>query len=159
LFEFPTLELDSSAEESLVESDATALLLPKLLASPPPARTAAPDSRSKNPLKLMGNTDAGSLLHLFSHIRMTYHIRWVVLSDSAASSYSPLPALLQPEEIVGVEGPDSEVEEGPSKRRKRDQKVKSRTISKSSSKNGNRRSAEQMVRVKWVKEADVEGEK
>ncbi|KAF9510606.1 hypothetical protein BS47DRAFT_55382 [Hydnum rufescens UP504] len=75
LFEFPTLELESSAEVSLVESDATALLLAKFLASPPPPKTAVPDSGSTNPVKLMGNTDAGSLLRFFSHIRMTYHIR------------------------------------------------------------------------------------
>ena len=92
---------------------------------------------------------------------MTYHIRWVVLTGSDTISSSSLPALLQPVEVVAsVEDLESEVdEEGPSKRRKSASKVKTRTTLKSSSKNGTGRNAEQTVRVKWVKEADVEGEK
>jgi hypothetical protein len=70
-----------------------------------------------------------------------------------------LPVLLQPEEIVVVEGSDSEVEEGPSKRRNSDRKVKSRVMSKSSRKNSNGRKTEQTVGMIWVKDADIEGEK
>ena len=60
--------------------------------------------------------------------------------------------------MADVEDSDSEVEEWRSKRHRSNQKVKSRPLSESSLKNGNGRSAEQTVRVKWVKEADVEGE-
>jgi hypothetical protein len=69
-------------------------------------------------------------------------------SESAASLGSPLPALLHPEEMAGVGDSGSEVEEWPLKSCGSDQKVKSRTISKSSHKLGNGQSAEQTVRVK-----------
>ncbi|KAI0634857.1 DNA glycosylase [Trametes polyzona] len=106
LHEFPTapnVPVTSSTSAHIEIADS---LLTALLVSPPPAPSSATPSdgqaarranppsstRSPGPLRVAKIVPAGDVLHIFSHIRKTYRVQWVVLEGG--SSDDP-PALVQ----------------------------------------------------------------
>ena len=61
-------------------------LLSSLFESPPlDARSKAVDTARPGTLRLVKFERAGDVLHVFSHIRKTYRVQWVVLEGGGAS--------------------------------------------------------------------------
>ncbi|KAI9459169.1 DNA glycosylase [Lactarius psammicola] len=80
LHEFPTSpEVPSSISPS-EESETAMTLLSSLIKSPPlDPRSEAEDTTGPSTLRLVKIERAGDVLHVFSHIRKTYRVQWVVL--------------------------------------------------------------------------------
>lgn len=142
LYEFPTLPVDDSESETL--DDASKTLLKTYLSG-----------RGEMVKK---TSDAGSLLHVFSHIRMTYHIRNVKLASSASSSDMPELRQVSESEVARLvpganeddddAGSEADEDEKPVKKRKTAGKAKATKPAPNS-----------LPRVRWVRAADVEQEK
>lgn len=146
LHEFPTIPVAATDRKSLDSASST--LKSTYIAEP------SSSDQTKS-------TDAGSVLHIYSHIRMTYHVRRTVLSSSS------LPELRQPSESeIANLLPDAQLEaddtedsddEAPAKKRKTKKgPVKAGKIKSQSSTS---KSSNQAPRVRWVRSSDVENEK
>lgn len=148
LYEFPTLPVEATDSPTLDAAMPT--LLETYIAD-----TSLPATSHKT-------KDAGSLLHIFSHIRMTYHVRNITLGPSSA-----LPRLRQPSELelasiipdAGAGDADAADEEDDVKPAKKKQKT-----AKGSTKTGKGKAASsapgnRTPRVRWVRASEVEGEK
>ncbi|RDX54738.1 DNA glycosylase [Lentinus brumalis] len=124
LQEFPTAQnvpVTTSPSAQITIADT---LLSVLLVSPPPARSsqsAAPsDSSGQSPrrrpakpspetrgvphadgLRVVKIVPAGDVLHMFSHIKKTYRVQWVLLEGGAESSDQP-PALVEHPDLACV---------------------------------------------------------
>ncbi len=107
LHEFPTAPNVPVTKSTSAHIEIADSLLAALLTSPPPPaaksdgqtarRTAAPPApaapaRTPAPLRVAKIVPAGDVLHIFSHIRKTYRVQWVVLEGG--TSEEP-PALVQ----------------------------------------------------------------
>ncbi|KAF8342154.1 DNA glycosylase [Cantharellus anzutake] len=150
LYEFPTVLLDNSNLSKEQKNAAFEELLVRLIASPPIIGN-APSTE----LRLKKNRDAGTLLHIFSHIRMTYHIRHFQCSRVNAEE-DTLPELLEPSDAVqnGANGADESDDE----ERVRPKKKRKTANDKGTRRTTNIESNEPRSRVKWVRIADVESE-
>lgn len=150
LHEFPTIPIEATGSSTL--DAATATLLGTYIADTPlPARSHK-------------TTDAGSLLHIFSHIRMTYHVRNIGLGSS-----SELPNLCQPSEselaslLPGAGGDDADTEDDdeddvkPAKKKQKTPKGGGGKAGKG--KSASSRPVNVTPRVRWVRASEVEGEK
>lgn len=51
----------------------------------PPPRTAASSAEGSSTLRIVKIAPAGDVIHVFSHIRKTYRIQWVVLEGGGAA--------------------------------------------------------------------------
>jgi A/G-specific adenine glycosylase len=85
LDEFPTEAVDED-EEDVSEADGALTSIQKLLldtiAPMPPARLSSRHVANADEVKLLRMTrieEAKDVLHIFSHIRKTYRVRWVLL--------------------------------------------------------------------------------
>jgi A/G-specific adenine glycosylase len=86
LHEFPTSP-EVPASISASEESATAMtLLSRLFNSPPlDAYSKVADSAPPDGPRLVKIERAGDVLHVFSHIRKTYRVQWVVLEGGGAN--------------------------------------------------------------------------
>jgi len=148
LYEFPTLPVTATDDPSL--DAVSSRLLTTYLASPSGSTTPG-----QSPSTVQHSVGCGSILHLFSHIRMTYHVRNTTLVASPER-----PELRQPsdDELLGIlpevaeDGKVDEDEERPSKKRKT-----GRAKSKSSKRLNFK--GPDSCRVRWVRASEVENEK
>ncbi|KAI0674510.1 DNA glycosylase [Trametes maxima] len=113
LHEFPTapnVPVTSSTPTSARIAIADSLLTALLVSPPPPAAPARPsaapsdtqaarrsNSRTSSgspgsPLRVAKIVPAGDVLHVFSHIRKTYRVQWVVLEGGPTDGPPPLPS-------------------------------------------------------------------
>ncbi|KAI0777223.1 DNA glycosylase [Trametes elegans] len=103
LHEFPTApNVPVTAASSSAHIEIADALLSVLLASPPSAHSAAPlqaTTRRKAPpassprsVRVAKVVPAGDVLHVFSHIRKTYRVQWVLLEGGGDGADDP-PAL------------------------------------------------------------------
>ncbi|KAI8986706.1 DNA glycosylase [Trametes punicea] len=105
LHEFPTAPNVPVTSSSSVHIEIAESLLSALLVSPPPARSssaatsdgqtarrAASPSSAERPcsLRVAKIVPAGDVLHVFSHIRKTYRVQWVVLEGGGGDEPPPL---------------------------------------------------------------------
>ena len=87
LHEFPTSP-EVPASISVSEERETAMaLLSCLIKSPPPvdSQSKAADTAQSGVPRLVKIERAGDVLHVFSHIRKTYRVQWVVLEGGGAN--------------------------------------------------------------------------
>lgn len=160
LYEFPTLSLDDSSKQC--EDPASDVLLGRFLASPPPISEKR-DGGSTHDLKLR-KSNAGTLLHIFSHIRMTYHISHIQITRvNDIEEGDDLPELLEPLDSCTPTPADSDnlsddVGTQGSTPKKKKRKI-ANTKAKAKVANAESNNQEVQRRVKWVKIASVEGEK
>lgn len=153
LYEFPTLPVTATDGPSL--DAASSKLLSTYLASPFGSATQRRSSSTNN------SVDCGSILHVFSHIRMTYHVRKTVLVES---SERPELRQLSDDELLGVlpgvvvDGEvgqdDGNDDERPLKKKRKTVRVKSKSI-----RNADTEGAMPLPRVRWVLASEVEDEK
>ncbi|KAL1943815.1 hypothetical protein VTO73DRAFT_3633 [Trametes versicolor] len=133
LHEFPTApNVPVTTPSTSAHIEIADSLLAALLASPPPPaaksdgqtarRTAAPPApaapaRTPRPLRVAKIVPAGDVLHIFSHIRKTYRVQWVVLEGGA--SEEP-PALVQEPDftLFGAAAPSTSKGKAPQKTHK-----------------------------------------
>jgi len=157
LYEFPTLLLDNSSTQFEKQKDAASdTLLNRFLASPPTISGKGDGGPTHN-LKLKKNSDAGTLLHLFSHIRMTYHIRHIQYAciNDTEEGYN-LPELLEPPDSHASSLEDSDnlgSDEDTTPKHKRRKTAGTKSMKVASVKSNIQ------SRVKWVRITDVESEK
>ncbi|KAI0371263.1 DNA glycosylase [Pilatotrama ljubarskyi] len=170
LHEFPTapnVPVTSSSSAHIEIADA---LLSALLVSPPPARPPATvagqtarrapshssaGSPGPSPLRVAKIVPAGDVLHIFSHIRKTYRVQWVVLEGG--SSEHP-PALVQHPEFaaLGAAMPKTSKGRAPGKRRANVSADKTRGSSPSSAASSTASAqATQWVRMEAVADANI----
>jgi len=74
-------------------------LLSRLMKSPPPLDTrsnAGADAARSSVPRLVKIERAGDVLHVFSHIRKTYRVQWVVLEGGGASPPELVAAMARP---------------------------------------------------------------
>ncbi|KAI0646502.1 DNA glycosylase [Trametes meyenii] len=166
LHEFPTapnVPVTSSAPASAHTAIADSLLAALLVSPPPPAaparRSAAPSdthtarrppprtsANSPNPLRVAKIVPAGDVLHIFSHIRKTYRVQWVVLEGGPADGPPPLVATPDPV-ALGAALPKSS---------KAKDKGKSRVTAKQAAAAGaSRGSPASQATTQWVREDAV----
>ncbi|KAF8500208.1 DNA glycosylase [Russula emetica] len=89
LHEFPTSP-EVPASISVLEERETAMALLSCLVKPPlapidPQSKAAADTTQSGVPRLVKIERAGDVLHVFSHIRKTYRVQWVVLEGGSAN--------------------------------------------------------------------------
>ncbi len=160
LYEFPTLLLDNSSTQFEKQKDAASdTLLNRFLASPPTISGKGDGGPTHN-LKLKKNSDAGTLLHLFSHIRMTYHIRHIQYAciNDTEEGYN-LPELLEPPDSHASSLEDSDnlgSDEDTTPKHKRRKTAGTKAMKVASVKSNKQQI---QSRVKWVRITDVESEK
>ncbi|EIW80749.1 DNA glycosylase [Coniophora puteana RWD-64-598 SS2] len=110
LQEFPSIPNISSTASKLAEAPYT--LLEGLLSSPPRKQKAAQgDAQSPRITRVK---PAGDVIHVFSHIRKTYRVQWVLLEGGSENGSRP-PALLPRPTITNdapSRGPESKKPKG-----------------------------------------------
>lgn len=84
MLEFPSLENVPLSQSNAQLTNASIELVSRLISSPiVSAFDAKPSSRLKdNELGMTSLTPVGDVVHIFSHIRKTYRVQWVVLEGS-----------------------------------------------------------------------------
>jgi len=87
LHEFPTSPEVPASISASQERETAVTLLSCLMKSPPfdASSTAADTVRSDGATRLIKIERAGDVLHVFSHIRKTYRVQWVVLEGGGPS--------------------------------------------------------------------------
>jgi len=86
LHEFPTSPEVPDSITASEERETAMTLLSRLIKSPPlDTRSDAVDAARSSVPRLVKIERAGDVLHVFSHIRKTYRVQWVVLEGGGAS--------------------------------------------------------------------------
>jgi len=87
LHEFPTSPEVPASISAFEERETAMALLSCLIKSPPPAdsQSKAADTAQSDVPRLLKIERAGDVLHVFSHIRKTYRVQWVVLEGGGAN--------------------------------------------------------------------------
>ncbi|KAI0700158.1 DNA glycosylase [Cerioporus squamosus] len=140
LHEFPTAQNVPVTTSSTAQMAIADTLLSVLLVSPPPARSSrsaapsdgsshsprrrpakpSPETRDAGGLRVVKIVPAGDVLHIFSHIRKTYRVQWVLLEGGAESSDNPPPLVESPDLAVEPPGaPKPKTVKGKSSRKDR----------------------------------------
>ena len=152
LYEFPTLPVTATDGPSL--DAASSRLLTTYLAG-----SSGSTTPEQSPSTVQHSVECGSILHIFSHIRMTYHVRNTTLVASPER-----PDLRQPgdDELLGIlrevtedggaDKVDQSERERPAKKRKKE-RAKSKPSKRPHFKNPD------SPRVRWVRASEVENEK
>jgi A/G-specific adenine glycosylase len=80
LYEFPTLPDVSSTISASAQSQIPSRLMSSILAVPvQPESFVAKTDADRETIRIMRIRSVGDVLHIFSHIRKTYRVQWVVL--------------------------------------------------------------------------------
>ncbi|KAI0360470.1 DNA glycosylase [Trametes cingulata] len=100
---------------------------------------------------------AGDVLHVFSHIRKTYRVQWVVLEGGASDASGHPPALVQHPEFAGLGAAMPKTSKGmpPGKRRTSTNADKSRGTASAATSSSASAQATQWVRMEAVADANI----
>ena len=87
LHEFPTSPEVPASISALEERETALALLSCLIKSPPPvdSQSKAANTAQSGVPRLVKIERAGDVLHIFSHIRKTYRVQWVVLEGGGVN--------------------------------------------------------------------------